>query len=139
VGLVAVTRGLQLGIDVETSFNLPTTGVFTSWVASPRETRELSALPPHVQADALLRLWTRKEALVKATGRGLGDGVLDVEVPLEAHLWETSICPFVDGSSWLVFELPPPRPEMMAALVTSMPHPAGASISINFSSLNQVP
>lgn len=67
---VAVSDGIELGLDVEaldpTHADLDTAKAF----AHPAELRELAPSAPDFIA-AFYRLWTRKEALAKATGLGL--------------------------------------------------------------------
>ncbi len=77
------TRGLALlafaptpvGIDVE---QLPEEALVTDAAAAlhPGEQRELRQLPPSERPLAFVRCWTRKEAYLKGTGEGIGDGGL---------------------------------------------------------------
>ncbi len=69
---VAVARGrLALGFDLEAARReVPETVVRRCFAASER--KALEELTPRARAAALPRLWTLKEALVKATGEGLG-------------------------------------------------------------------
>ncbi len=73
-GMIAVALavdGQRVGVDVEKCGS----GVDALEIAgshfSPRESAYLNALPRAAQADAFRQLWTRKEALHKADGRGL--------------------------------------------------------------------
>lgn len=68
--LLAVTRGREVGIDVEELgrdrwLSLP------GQVLTPAERDAVEALPAHARGDAFLRLWVRKEAVLKAAGTGL--------------------------------------------------------------------
>jgi 4'-phosphopantetheinyl transferase len=71
--VVAVLTGAAVGVDVE-EFGQPdpdeledTAGL----VLAPEERRELARLPARHRAQAFATYWTRKEAVVKATGQGL--------------------------------------------------------------------
>jgi 4'-phosphopantetheinyl transferase len=66
---VAVTRDVDVGVDVE-RIELRGAGLPTG-VLSPSEQAVLNELPEHEQLPALIRYWTRKEAVLKATGDGL--------------------------------------------------------------------
>jgi 4'-phosphopantetheinyl transferase len=72
-GLIACAfaRGCAVGIDIERK----RPGVRTEEIASrfftPKEAAEIKALPPDERQRAFFRLWTRKEAYIKATGEGL--------------------------------------------------------------------
>ena len=81
--LLAFGRGRELGVDVER------TGGDVSWQRVARrlfEQRELEALrslPAAERRAAFFRCWTRKEAFVKATGRGVTQGLRSFAVSLD--------------------------------------------------------
>ncbi|HEX7969062.1 MAG TPA: 4'-phosphopantetheinyl transferase superfamily protein [Stellaceae bacterium] len=70
--VLAVARGgAELGVDVERLVPQRDRGSLAPAVLSATEQRVVAALPPARRPLALLRYWTRKEALLKATGDGL--------------------------------------------------------------------
>ncbi|WP_406271349.1 4'-phosphopantetheinyl transferase superfamily protein [Streptomyces sp. NBC_00191] len=75
-GLVMIALATApVGIDVE---GVPDDPGIVSDVAAqlhPRERAHLAALPTEDRAVAFARCWTRKEALLKATGVGLNEGL----------------------------------------------------------------
>jgi 4'-phosphopantetheinyl transferase len=71
-GLVAVRRGGgAVGVDVEVVREVPTPMEVARRVLTTAEVPAIEATPPEARARALLRQWTRKEAVLKATGWGL--------------------------------------------------------------------
>ncbi len=71
--LLAVARGLRVGIDVERSDRaMPALRLARRYFAAG-EYAALAALPAHLQQRAFLHAWTAKEAACKATGSGLRD------------------------------------------------------------------
>jgi 4'-phosphopantetheinyl transferase len=68
---VAVSTAGAVGVDVERLRPVANVEALASRVLSPAERPELAALPIAERAAALLTYWTRKEALLKATGDGL--------------------------------------------------------------------
>lgn len=74
--LLGVSRRHALGVDLEPARRKirPATKLARRWFA-PAEAAALEALPADRQQDAFLRLWTAKEALVKAQGAGIGAGL----------------------------------------------------------------
>ncbi|MDJ1157411.1 4'-phosphopantetheinyl transferase superfamily protein [Chelatococcus sp. SYSU_G07232] len=83
VALVAVGGGGILGVDIE-GCEQP---VERRWFDGSWTTGEERRLTPVALSDRhLLRLWTRKEAAVKALGRGLSQPLTDVAVPLAEDL-----------------------------------------------------
>jgi len=71
VALFAVTRGREVGIDIEhIRFDLEVVGIAEQFF-SPREVAMLRMLPTEAQRQAFFQCWTRKEAYIKARGEGL--------------------------------------------------------------------
>ncbi|MEV7187279.1 4'-phosphopantetheinyl transferase superfamily protein [Kitasatospora sp. NPDC093102] len=70
---VAVAHGHAVGVDVEYFVPAATPGVPVEYelVLTPAERAVVEALPVERRAKACLTLWTRKEAVLKATGEGL--------------------------------------------------------------------
>jgi len=69
-GLVAValSRDGAVGIDLERADREPTA---LAWFCSPAERRWLDTLPRADRQTGFVRLWTRKEACLKAAGTGI--------------------------------------------------------------------
>lgn len=70
--LVAVTRGHEVGVDVERIRPLADFHAFCDGALDPEERAELTAASEDVQLPLALKTWTAKEAVLKATGDGLG-------------------------------------------------------------------
>jgi 4'-phosphopantetheinyl transferase len=69
--VVAISRGVTLGVDVE---RVGATGPDASMIGSvlcPTERHAFMAMPSPAHPWAFCRYWTRKEAVLKATGDGL--------------------------------------------------------------------
>ncbi|MEH0843969.1 4'-phosphopantetheinyl transferase superfamily protein [Micromonospora sp. CPCC 205711] len=78
--VVAVRRAGPVGVDVERRRPLPALALAERWYA-PAEADWLRGRPPERRAEAFLLLWTAKEAVGKALGRGLRDGGLCRPMP----------------------------------------------------------
>jgi 4'-phosphopantetheinyl transferase len=113
-GLVAVASSGSVGVDVEDFAGRPSTDEFVARVASPAERTQLESRDDRDRA--LLALWTRKEAYLKAIGEGIGANLRRVEVPLDAGAWALRWRP-ADGATWYLFDLDCPRPGLAAAVV----------------------
>ena len=137
LAVLAVTRDKQIGVDVEGAFELTDPERFASRVATAREAMEIAQLQKSLQPDAYLRLWTRKEAYLKATGEGIGAGFQHFEVPLDIDSWAQPFHPLVDGPVWLFFKLPCPRQEHDATLVSSWQAPNEEIPTVAVSSLSK--
>jgi 4'-phosphopantetheinyl transferase len=81
LALVAVTRGREVGVDLEQVRDVDVEGIAERFF-SAREVAALRRLPPAIRAEAFFRCWTRKEAYVKATGDGLSAGLEQFDVSL---------------------------------------------------------
>jgi 4'-phosphopantetheinyl transferase len=83
LALLAVTRGLEVGIDVE-SVRLEIDRLnLARRFFGPAETAALLALPPEQQVGAFYACWTRKEAYLKARGSGLSESLKSFQVSIE--------------------------------------------------------
>ena len=82
VGLVAVTESKEVGVDVEYIRADFATEDIARRFFSPREVEAFNALPQHQQVAAFFRCWTRKEAYIKAIGRGLSQPLDGFDVTL---------------------------------------------------------
>lgn len=71
LAVYAVTMGREIGVDIEyLRPDLADQDVAEQFF-SPREVQALRALPSAVQQQAFFNCWTRKEAYIKARGKGL--------------------------------------------------------------------
>ncbi len=80
LAVFAFGRDRKLGVDVElldckTDVHEVSNQFFTS-----QEVADIMARPPHEQHVRFLEFWTRKEALVKALGRGLSTALREFDV-----------------------------------------------------------
>lgn len=72
--VVAVTPGPAVGVDVELVQPLRDLDSLTGTVLAPSERAALDGMAHEQRTHAFFVTWTRKEALLKATGDGLGLG-----------------------------------------------------------------
>jgi 4'-phosphopantetheinyl transferase len=71
LAIYAVTRRGRVGVDVELRRTIPDAESLVERFFSPRERDQFVALPPIERPEAFFRAWTRKEAVLKALGRGV--------------------------------------------------------------------
>lgn len=84
LALVAVTRGTEIGVDVERirddfAFESIAQRFFTA-----KEVAALHALPPDLRRVAFYKCWTSKEALMKGKGLGVSGPLDEVRIRLTA-------------------------------------------------------
>ena len=82
LAIIALARSGPLGVDVERIHPLEDLTHLVNGFFSPRERRELTALPPEDQQTAFFTCWTRKEAYLKATGDGLATPLDQFDMPV---------------------------------------------------------
>ena len=78
VALAALDAGQLVGIDIE-AVN-PARDGFENLAFSAQEREIVAGLPDHQRREWLIRLWCAKEAVGKALGRGLSEGLQSLEV-----------------------------------------------------------
>ncbi|HEY4282673.1 MAG TPA: 4'-phosphopantetheinyl transferase superfamily protein [Chthoniobacterales bacterium] len=81
--LIALTRGRDIGVDVERADRPVDWLQLAPRIFSARQLREIAALPAAIQQRAFFNGWTRKEAYLKATGEGLIEDLQAIEVTVE--------------------------------------------------------
>ena len=86
VGLVAVTEARELGVDVEYIRADFASEEIARRFFSPSEVAAFNALPDDQQVAGFFRCWTRKEAYIKAIGRGLSQPLDGFDVTLAPDL-----------------------------------------------------
>ena len=74
LALCALTQDDEVGVDLEEVRDVEIAEVASRFFAAA-EARSLAALPPSVRREAFFACWTRKEAILKATGDGLRQGL----------------------------------------------------------------
>ncbi len=91
--VIAVAWGRRLGVDIERFPSLDTVDAVSAQVCSEGELEAIRRMDRSRQQAEFARLWTRKEAYVKAGGRGLGAPLnrLDVAtLPAHAMVFESA-------------------------------------------------
>lgn len=119
IGVLAVAVGLEVGIDVEEL--RPVEKGIVRQCCSTEEQQILEQLNDIDWLMAFYRCWTRKEAILKAEGVGIGRllGVTDVSRGLDAEEAVIDINRGGRGASkWHVLEIRP-APDAIGALVTN--------------------
>lgn len=71
LALLAVTVGREIGVDVERIRDNLEGELLAERFFSSREAAELRSLPAELRREAFFHCWTRKEAYIKAAGKGL--------------------------------------------------------------------
>ena len=115
--LLAVTRGRDVGVDIELIDREFATAEVAERFFSRREILGLRSQPDHLQTEAFFNCWTRKEAYIKARGEGLSLPLDQFDVSLEptrASLLHNRVFPG-DPARWSLQELHP-APDYCAAV-----------------------
>jgi 4'-phosphopantetheinyl transferase len=76
---VAMTAGVPVGIDVEQERDVEIDGLIRMTLSAAEQT-EFALIPPADRDAAFFTYWSRKEAILKATGRGLAIGMTKLTV-----------------------------------------------------------
>lgn len=107
IALIAIAHGCAPGIDVEQLRPRPRAMQLARHYFHPEEAAALAALDESQQEQAFLQLWTAKEAILKAMGRGIAFGLhrLRLAVPPAPPrvLWVDGD----DASQWQLCSLSP--------------------------------
>ncbi len=122
IALYAVTSDAEVGIDVESVRALPDLHGVAQRFFSPGELDDLRGLPPELAPVAFYYGWTRKEAVLKATGQGIGGSTASFDVTLAPGVPPKVLRGprlRVHPSQWSLFHLEPARGAVGALAVQS--------------------
>lgn len=114
--LVALVGGGEVGIDLEAIDDRRASDEIAQHYFAPAELQDLRRQPPSARVAAFFRVWTRKEAFIKAHGGGLSIPLDAFVVPIAQSLAPTAIHSAYGGSWWLHAVAAPPG--FAAALVS---------------------
>lgn len=121
--VIALATEGEIGVDIEMIRPLEELDELAALVFSPAERQQLGALPPAARLAAFYRGWTRKEALIKAVGKGLSMPLerFSVDLGESRHnaLLESHI-PGLDTERWQVLPVAC-DPEATLAVASSIP------------------
>ncbi len=81
--LIACASVGEVGVDIESSQRALSVMAIAKRYFHPKEALALSKLAPKAQHAAFVRMWVIKEAMLKAVGQGVGNGLNRLE--LSAH------------------------------------------------------
>jgi 4'-phosphopantetheinyl transferase len=116
--LIAVSNMQDIGVDIELIKPRTNLDAVAERCFSAAEYAVWQALDKDQQPQAFYRLWTKKEAFVKAVGRGIALGLDQCEVQVEVHGQLCAIpAEFGAASDWKVAELNIAK-HVAAALIT---------------------
>ena len=106
--LIAVAEGFEVGVDVERQRPLEDLEGMARTVMSDMESAHWQRLSPELRCQAFYRLWTRKEAYLKAIGLGLFRDLHEVTVPVSpGSLAEPAVVTDQNGDGvWSVLDVP---------------------------------
>ena len=82
LALYAVTRGREIGVDIEFMRSLEDADDIARHFFSAHERATLRSLPARLKYQAFYNCWTRKEAYIKAIGEGLSQPLDEFAVSL---------------------------------------------------------
>jgi 4'-phosphopantetheinyl transferase len=82
LAIIAVSRTREVGVDIERIRSDVAAEAIAARFFSPAEAAALAGLPPEDRHKAFFRLWTRKEAYVKAVGLGLSIPLSSFEITI---------------------------------------------------------
>lgn len=120
LAVFAFGRGRELGVDVEQVDRKIDVHQVSGQFFTSREVRDIMTRPHHQQHVRFFEFWTRKEALVKALGRGLSMALRELDVSVigdapgdASPLW------LAHPDAWWSLRQLVPAPGYIAALAAS--------------------
>jgi 4'-phosphopantetheinyl transferase len=129
LALVAVIRDRDVGVDVERARAVPDLEGLVARFFAPAEQAALGRLPADRRPEAFFRVWTLKEAYLKACGDGLSRELRHIVVDLDADAQRARVQALDrpgDDCRWEVFTLAPEPGYVAAIAIEAAPASAPA-------------
>jgi len=110
LAIYAVSRAHEVGVDLERIRPIFETEEIVAHCFSDRERAQWLSLPGDSRGEAFFNCWTRKEALLKATGEGIGEHMDQTEAFFAGDLsggtrwWLQSLVPALDYTAAVAAE-----------------------------------
>ena len=123
LALLAFARGRMVGVDVEQTKRDIDTMAIAARFFSEAEKKKLASLPADQRTGAFFLCWTRKEAYIKATGKGLSLPLRQFDVSMtpsdQNALLATRPDP-LERNRWSMRDIPVPAGYAAALCVSGM-------------------
>ena len=122
---VALSTAGPVGVDIEETEPMPDRERFARGILAAAERSDWAALPDNARDTAVIRAFTRKEALLKALGLGLEGGLREVATGLRPGPARLRALPASAGptGTWTLQDLDPP-PGLAGAVALRAPRAA---------------
>jgi 4'-phosphopantetheinyl transferase len=122
LALYAITRDREIGVDVEYVRPLPDADQIAERFFSSTEHSAFCAVSTNQKLETFYKCWTRKEAFIKAGGRGLAQPLDGFEVSINPE--EPARLVSIDGdkhraAEWAIMELFPAQGYVAALAIKS--------------------
>jgi 4'-phosphopantetheinyl transferase len=127
---IAVAHGGAVGVDIESVRPRGSPRRLAARFFHPDEAAEIAALPAALATDAFLRCWTAKEAVLKAIGVGLGEGMREVVLTPDPRepLRLRRVPGALEAADWTLHELCVPAHRLTLALALALPQARIAAV-----------
>lgn len=80
LALIAISSTGAVGVDVEQNRDRPNAVQLANRFFTETESRAIGQMPAAERSETFLRMWTQKEAMLKATGLGIANGLKNFEI-----------------------------------------------------------
>lgn len=105
MAVIAVANDLQLGVDIELRKTVRDWVNIANRFFSASENSELMSFQKCRRTDAFFDCWTRKEAIIKATGEGLSARLRDFDVSLAPGSSSRVLADYSDEQKYIGWRL----------------------------------
>lgn len=117
MAVCAICRSHSVGVDVEAMDRSVDVELLAKRYFAAREHRLIAETPSHQRAEIFFRLWTLKEAMLKAVGTGLATPLREFAFALEPGTSTMQLARIEVASEWQVREYAPTVDHRLALAV----------------------